>query len=88
MLASFQEHCKNSSNTDVLQILYNLTYSCVMEALLHSMLTEKNIHFAGDETSHWVIGFGNAIERQKECNTCETSLKKQTGKVFISMQMP
>ena len=59
-----------------------------MEALLHNMLTEKNVGYAEDETSNWVVGFRSAIERQKECNTCETSLKKRTSKVFISMQVP
>ena len=62
--------------------------NAVAEALLHNMPTEKNIDDAEDETSHWVVSFGSAIERQKECNTCETSLKKQTCKVFIRMQMP
>ena len=59
----------------------------VVEALLHNMLTEKNIDYAEDERSHWVVGFRSAIEHQKEGNTCETSLKKQTSKVLTSMQM-
>jgi len=59
-----------------------------MEALLHNVLTEKNIDYAEDETSHWVVGFGSAIERQKESNTGEISVKKQTSKTFINTQMP
>jgi len=69
------------------RVLIKLLWT-VMEAFLHNMLTEKDIYYAEDETSHWVVGFGSAIERQKECNTCETSLKKQTSKVFTRMQMP
>ena len=66
-------------------------YCCCMMNLLWRLcsttcsLRKYRLRWGGNKSLSCRFCFVSAIERQKECNTCETSLKKQTSKVFISI---